>query len=107
MERVPAGARGVFRDAAGVPLQELVRQREIDRPERLLINTVYSQMGSRHTTLSGEAAFDPNGVGVYTERNQGAKRFMVSGETADLRMMTSDVELLEVTADEYAPEIVG
>ncbi len=107
MERVPAGARGVFRDAAGVPLQELVRQREIDRPERLLINTVYSQMGSRHTTLSGEAAFDPDGVGVYTERNQGAKRFMVSGETADLRMMTSDVELLEVTADEYAPEIVG
>ena len=89
----------------GTPVTTLYRGGETDIPERLLINTLHSQYASRHTTLSGEAETVPTGLSVYYDANQPQGRaFMASGELLDAIEGTSDLELTEVTADDYRPQ---
>ena len=89
----------------GTPVTTLYRGGETDIPERLLINTLHSQYASRHTTLSGEAEAVPTGLPVYRDANQPQGRaFMASGELLDVIEGTSDLELTEVTVDDYIPQ---
>jgi hypothetical protein len=66
---------------------------------------MHSQYASRHTTLSGEAETVPTGLPVYRDANQPQGRaFMASGELLDVIEGTSDLELTEVTIDDYIPQ---
>lgn len=94
-------ARGVYlRKSDGAQITELKRAGVTDHPEKLLINTLYSQYGGRKTTLSGEAEITA-GFGHITERNQGDRRFIRMGETQNLINDTAEITICEIRPDEY------
>ena len=95
-------ARGAYFDAlTGAQITQLTRAGRTTQVEDLLIGTLYSQFGQRHTTLSGEAqiAYDP--MAVYKEDNQGDKRFILTEDAQDARMDTSEATFVELRPDEY------
>ena len=101
-DKVCPTAKGIFcRASDNLQIQKLKRANITDHPEKLLIGTLYSQFATRHTTLSGEAVIDTGDLCKYTEQNQSGKVFLMSGETQDVIMDTSDVQLTEFNADEY------
>ena len=101
-DKVCPTAKGIFcRASDSLQIQKLKRANITDHPEKLLIGTLYSQFATRHTTLSGEAVIDAGDLCKYTEQNQSGKVFLMSGETQDVIMDTSDVQLTEFNADEY------
>ena len=97
-----AVARGIYlQGQSGKPLRQLRRGGITDTPERLLINSLYSQYATRHTKLTGEAYMDPAGLRVYREQNQGRRLFMTAATRQDLYMDCGDVTAIEITPDKY------
>ena len=97
-------AKGIYcRTSDGQQIQALTRAGVTDHPEKLLIGTLYSQYATRHTTLTGEAVIDSDGLNVYTEANQGSKVFMLSEDVQDVITDTTDAMFVELSADEYEP----
>jgi hypothetical protein len=95
-------ARGCYiRSSNGEQIVKLVRNNIEDRPERLLIGTLYSQYSERRVLLSGEARFDGDGPVIWTDRNQGDRVFMEKSASVDVIQDTMDVEIVEFVADEY------
>jgi hypothetical protein len=95
-------ARGCYiRSSTGEQIVKLVRNNIEDRPERLLIGTLYSQYSERRVLLSGEARFDGDGPVIWTDRNQGDRVFMEKSASVDVIQDTMDVEIVEFVADEY------
>ncbi len=95
-------ARGCYiRSSTGEQIVKLVRNNIEDRPERLLIGTLYSQYSERRVLLSGEARFDGYGPVIWTDRNQGDRVFMEKSASVDVIQDTMDVEIVEFVADEY------
>ncbi len=66
-----------------------------------MIGTLYSQFAQRHTKLSGEVELLADGMELYTEANQADKRFIVTAETQNAIMDTSDATFVELSPDEY------
>lgn len=99
-------ARGVIGDGIkGGDLGTLYRAGRALRPERLLIGTLYSQFATRHTKLSGEATLYGGDLCPFTERNQGSKLFIMTGETQNAIADTTEAVLVELSPDEYDMEI--
>lgn len=100
-EPIPS-ARGVYRHVSDLsPVTTWQRGGVTDVCERLLINTIYSQMAERRNVLSGDGEIDAGGVQVYSEQNQGAKKFWVTAETIDVQAGECEVELTELRGDDY------
>lgn len=96
-------ARGLYYNAStGEPLGELTRGGHTDIPERLLLNTVYSQHAERHTVLSGECEMCSD-LRIYTEANQGERVFALVGDRQNLLEGTSEAVFCELSPDEYLP----
>ena len=120
------GARGVYLTADGAQVTEITRGGYTGQIEELLIGTLYSQYVRRHTTLSGRllAGSQAGGLCVYFDRcmtdtglvpetnsptgaNQqvmpayGYKAFVMSSSAEDVRAGTTEIEVTEVTLDEY------
>ena len=95
-------AKGIYcRASDNLQIQTLKRAGVTDHPEKLFIGTLYSQYAARKTRLEGEAVIDTGDLCTYTERNQGGKKFMVSGEKQDVITDTSEAVYTEFNADEY------
>ena len=71
----------------------------MDRLEKLLIGTVYSNYATRHHTLSGETDLLP-AFTTYTDRNLPGV-YLLLKETQDLEAGTSSVLAVQVDEDEY------
>ena len=101
VDGVPMARGAYFNAADGNQIKQLTRAGRTTQVEDLLIGTLYSQFGQRHTTLSGEAqiAYDP--MAVYKEDNQGDKRFILTEDVQDARMDTSEATFVELRPDEY------
>ena len=100
-------ARGVYsRASSGTQLGVLERAGVTDRPEQLLIGTLYSQYADRRTTLSGEIRTVPGRFGTMTDGAQPAGTIlMVVSERQDCISGCSEIKLCELMPDEYAGEI--
>lgn len=96
-------ARGIYvRTSDGLHLKELVRAGRTDHPEHLLIGTLYSQYADRRIILQGDAYFESDGLNLYTDPAQDANcRFMIKGETQNVKDDISEVKFVEVRPDEY------
>lgn len=100
-EGVPTARGAYFRTSTGKQITELTRAGRTTQAEDLLIGTLYSQYAQRRTTLSGETVLPAEAIAIYTEANQGSKKFMISEEVQDVRMACSDTTYVEIRPDEY------
>lgn len=100
-EGVPTARGAYFYAADGRQITELSRAGRTSQIEDLLIGTLFSQFGQRHTKLSGEMAIAAEGLCTYSEVNQEGKKFMITSDTQDVIMDTSDATITELRPDEY------
>lgn len=98
---IPTARGAYFAATTGEQITELTRAGRTSQAEDLLIGTLYSQFAQRRTTLSGEAVLLSDPIAVYTEANQGDKRFMATEDVQDLRMDCSEATFVEIRPDEY------
>lgn len=99
-----AVARGVYVDKMGMPLRQLKRADRVDSPERLFINSLYSQYARRCEKISGEAAIDPDELASYKEHAQSpAARFIATATRQDLMEDCGDVTLVRLINEHYRP----
>lgn len=96
-------AKGVYlRVPDGPQLLELTRAGVTDRPEHLLIGTLYSQYAGRMTTLTGEVCTATGGIGTHVDAAQDQSvRFMAVSEREDCISGCSEVKFCEFRPDEY------
>lgn len=92
-------ARGVLRNANGVQIDTFTRAGHTDRIERLLIGTAYSQYAGRKNVLNGTVELLPSFAPLADAASVG-KHTLVS-EVQDLEAATSEVRMVEFSADEY------
>lgn len=99
-----AVARGVYVDKKGRPLRQLKRAGQTDAPERLFINSLYSQYATRCEKISGEAYIDPEGLASYKEHAQSpAAQFIATATRQDLMEDCGDVTLVRLINEHYRP----
>lgn len=103
-EGVPTARGAYFNASTGAQIKQLTRAGRTTQIEELLIGTLYSQYAERRTQLSGEIELNPDGLVVYTEQNQADKKFIMTGETQDVIMDTTEATLTELRPDEYDKE---
>lgn len=97
-------ARGVYVNRMGMPLRLLKRADRVDSPERLFINSLYSQYATRCARISGEAAIDPEGLARYREHAQGnSALFIATATRQDLMEDCGDVTLVRLINEHYRP----
>ena len=99
-----AVARGVYVNRMGMPLRQLKRADRVDSPERLFINSLYSQYATRCARISGEATIDPEGLARYREHAQGnSALFIATATRQDLMEDCGDVTLVRLINEHYRP----
>lgn len=97
-------SRGVYVDVIGQPLRQLKRAEQTDAPERLFVNSLYSQYAAPCVKLSGEAYIDPDGLAAYRERSQPIEaRFIATAVRQDLITDCGDVTLVRIGVERYVP----
>lgn len=94
-------ARGLYYNPDGIIVGSLTRGGRTERPEQLLIGTLYSQYADRKTVLSGTARLCRNGLRWYSDAAQEDKEFMLLSEVQNLREDESVIEAAEFRPDEY------
>lgn len=95
-------ARGAYFIAStGEQVTALTRAGRTSQVEDLLIGTLFSQFGSRRTTLSGEMEILANPLSALTEQNQEGKKFIVTSDVQNVINDTSDAVITELRPDEY------
>lgn len=94
-------AKGLYYNPDGMIVDSLTRGGRTERPEQLLIGTLYSQYADRKTVLSGTARLCRNGLRWYSDAAQGDKEFMLLSEVQNLREDESVIEAAEFRPDEY------
>lgn len=94
-------AKGLYYKSNGVIVDKLTRGGRTERPEQLLIGTLYSQYADRKTVLSGTAGICPYGLRWYSDAAQGDREFMLLSEVQNLREDESVIEAAEFRPDEY------
>ena len=99
-----AVARGVYVDKMGMPLRLLKRADRVDSPERLFINSLYSQYARRCEKISGEATIDPDELASYKEHAQSpAARFIATATRQDLMEDCGEVTLVRLINETFRP----
>lgn len=94
------GARGIYIHQ-GRALETLCREGYTAGAEELLIRTLLSNYGHRHTVLSGEMRI-PDFFGPMSEACQSPDaRFIIGDSAEDVRMWTTDASVVEVSPDNY------
>ena len=94
-------AKGLYYKSDGVIADRLIRGGRTERPEQLLIGTLYSQYAGRKTVLSGTARICPDGLRWYSDAAQDGREFMLLSEVQNLREDESVIEAAEFRPDEY------
>lgn len=94
-------ARGLYYKSDGMIVDRLTRGGRTERPEQLLIGTLYSQYADRKTVLSGTARICPYGLRWYSDAAQDGREFMLLSEVQNLREDESVIEAAEFRPDEY------
>lgn len=94
-------ARGAYFIRGGAQLKELSRGGRTSQVEDLLIGTLFSQYGSRHTSLSGDTVINAHGLCNYTEDNQDGRKFLLTEDMQDTIMDVSSSTFVELSPDEY------
>lgn len=89
-----------------VPLTTLQRAGDKGNPERLLLNTIFSQFSTRHIKLSGECAISKHPLSLFTEGCQGDRVFISTGTTANLIEDTQESTYVELTPESFRPSNV-
>lgn len=100
-EGVPTARGAYFNAQTGEQIRQLTRAGRTTQIEELLIGTLYSQYAERRTQLSGEIELHPDGLVSYKEQNQEGKKFILTAETQDVIMDTTEATLIELRPDEY------
>lgn len=100
-EGVPTARGAYFSNIDGHQITELSRAGRTSQIEDLLIGTLFSQFGQRRTRLSGEMTIASDGLCTYAEVNQEGKKFMITSDTQDVIIDTSDAIITELRPDEY------
>lgn len=100
-EGVPTARGAYFNAQTGEQIRQLTRAGRTTQIEELLIGTLYSQYAERRTQLSGEIELHPDGLVSYKEQNQEGKKFIMTAETQDVIMDTTEATLIELRPDEY------
>lgn len=105
-DRYCPSARGLILNEDLSPYDRFSRGKDIDgqkfplqRLERLLIGTAYSQYATRHNTLSGTARILPDMKVVTDASSQG--KYILLSEVQDLMQDTSEILMSEFVADCY------
>lgn len=99
-----AVARGVYVNRTGKAVRLLKRADRVDSPERLFINSLYSQYATRCARISGEAVIDPEGLARYREHAQGnSALFIATATRQDLMEDCGDVTLVRLINEHYRP----
>lgn len=102
LEDIVVTSKGTFRKTAdGSFVQRLQRSGRTDTAEQLLIGTLQSQFCDRRTKLSGTEEETGEGLKAITEAAQGDKRFVLLGETIDVKEDLNNVSMAELRPDEH------
>ena len=80
-------------------VSEFTRSDITDRLEKLLIATVYSNYSGRNKVLSGTTVILPS-FSTYTDKNE-AGNYILLAETQDLINDTSEIKMVQFSADNY------
>lgn len=97
----PEGRRSQFGT-----LHTLMRAGDKGSPERLLLNTIFSQFSTRHTKLSGVCALAQHPLSLFTEACQGDRVFIATGLTANLIEDTQEATFVELSPESFRPSNV-
>lgn len=100
-EGVPTARGAYFSASDNRQITRLTRAGRTTQVEDLLIGTLFSQFGERHTKLSGEMKIAVGPLSTFTEANQEGKKFMITSDTQDVISDTSDATITELRPDEY------
>lgn len=105
-DRYCPSARGLILNKDLSPYDRFCRGKDangqkfpLQRLERLLIGTAYSQYATRHNTLSGTARILPD-LKVMTDASSQGK-YTILSEVQDLMQDTSEILMSEFVADSY------
>ena len=97
----PEGRRSQFG-----ALHTLMRAGDKGSPERLLLNTIFSQFSTRHTKLSGVCSLAQHPLSLFTEACQGDRVFIATGLTANLIEDTQEATFVELSPESFRPSNV-
>ena len=97
----PEGRRSQFG-----ALHTLMRAGDKGSPERLLLNTIFSQFSTRHVKLSGVCALAQHPLSLFTEACQGDRVFIATGLTANLIEDTQEATFVELSPESFRPSNV-
>ena len=97
----PEGRRAQFG-----AVHTLMRAGDKGSPERLLLNTIFSQFSTRHTKLSGVCALAQHPLSLFTEACQGDRVFIATGLTANLIEDTQEATFVELSPESFRPSNV-
>jgi hypothetical protein len=104
MKNVCPTAKGCYyKTSDNLQIQTLYRAGQTNQCERLLIGTLHSQYATRHVKLAGTTEILGDGLITYTEAMQTGKKFIVTADAEDLGDDTSDMTMVELSADNYEP----
>ena len=100
-------AKGAYVQASdGMQLRELRRAGVTDRPEQLLIGTLYSQYAERMTTLTGVVRTGHGQPKTFTDAAQeDSVKFIALSERQDCISDSSEVKFCELRPDEYEGKV--
>lgn len=100
-------ARGVYiRCSDDSQIENLQRADVTDRPEQLLIGTLYSQYAERMTTLSGAVRTGTGSLKIWKDAAQDdSVKFIILQERQDCISDCSEVKFCELRPDEYEGKV--
>lgn len=93
-------ARGsLFNTSDKKIIDQFYREGKVAELERLMAGTIYSQYATRKNKLSGTTELVP-GYAVLSDNNLSGK-FMVSAESQNLQLASSEITIVEISSDSY------
>ena len=98
-EPSPVALGQLYKSSDHTIVSEFTRSDITDRLEKLLIATVYSNYSGRNKVLSGTTVILPS-FSTYTDKNE-AGNYILLAETQDLINDTSEIKMVQFSADNY------
>ena len=98
-EPSPVALGQLYATSGHTIVSEFTRSDITDRLEKLLIATVYSNYSGRNIVLSGTTVILPS-FSTYTDKNE-AGNYILLAETQDLINDTSEIKMVQFSADNY------
>lgn len=98
-EPSPVALGQLYATSGHTIVSEFTRSDITDRLEKLLIATVYSNYSGRNKVLSGTTVILPS-FSTYTDKNE-AGNYILLAETQDLINDTSEIKMVQFSADNY------